>query len=237
MTERNVLHYLKTTAKRIARAMRIPHHEALDSLARVLEHAHWNALTGAFENGWRPSADQLAGLEALAEEVPPAERGDARGELPWFLIPVEEHGTIDGHTFTLSVAFEVFMYGEGWGIIIEHAPSEAVVIEIADPNDTNNPMLDTKFKAKALGIAEAAAELLRERIASDWPRRSTKPDAEGRALHPLGRGLSRGWHCLHCDTVSEGKQMADNMWHCPKCSATPIDIFPFAFWRDEAKPD
>jgi hypothetical protein len=25
--------------------------------------------------------------------------------------------------------------------------------------------------------------------------------------------------------------MADNMWHCPKCSATPIDIFPEPFWE------
>ena len=34
-------------------------------------------------------------------------------------------------------------------------------------------------------VASAAADLEREATSSDWPRRSTKPDAEGRAMHPL----------------------------------------------------
>lgn len=48
------LQSLKTTAKRIARASRIAHHEALDLVARHLEQPHWNALTTAWDQGWRP---------------------------------------------------------------------------------------------------------------------------------------------------------------------------------------
>jgi hypothetical protein len=143
----------------------------------------------------------------------------------------KEQGSIDAHDYTTEIDFEVVMYGQGWAICVEQAPSEKPVIEIYD-DSKDNPILDPAFVSKALKIAHAAAEELRARIASDWPRRSTKPDAKGRALHPLfrERGLSKEWHCLHCNAVSTGAQIAANMWHCPKCSATPIDIFAEPFW-------
>ena len=35
-----------------------------------------------------------------------------------------------------------------------------------------------------------------------WPRRSTKPDADGQAQHPLSKGVASKWYCLHCDAES-----------------------------------
>lgn len=234
MTDCKEVRFLKTVAKRLARARRIPHHEALDEVARHLGHPHWNALNRAWDTGWRPSEAELAAVERISEEAPAASRSDAPGQMPFFATAKEEHGSIDGHPYTLSVAFEVFMYGNGWGILLEHAPSEQPQIEHSADSDESNPIFDPQFRAKALAIAQAAAEKLRERIAADWPRRSTKPDAEGRALHPLFKGLSDKWHCLHCDAVSSGAQMAANMWHCPKCSATPLDIHAVDFWHSES---
>ena len=143
---------------------------------------------------------------------------------------VKEQGYIDGHPYSLEIDFEVLMGGVGWAICLEHAPSEEPVIEVYDQSETN-PILDPVFKSKALVICNNAAEKLRARIAADWPRRSTKPDRAGRTMHPLFRGISAEWFCLHCDTESSGEQMAANMWHCPKCSATPLDIHPTPFWR------
>lgn len=233
MTDCKQLHHLKTVAKRFARAHRIPHHQALDLIALHLGHSHWNALNGAWDKGWRPSPSQLEAIDRISEETPAASRSDEAGKMPFFAYAQEEHGTIDGHPYTLSVAFEVFMYGTGWGILLEHAPSEAPQVEIAAGSEEGNPILDPEFKAKALKIAHVAAEKLRERIAADWPRRSSKPDGEGRAQHPLFKQLSAKWHCLHCDAVSSGAEMAANMWHCPKCSATPIDIHAANFWHCE----
>jgi hypothetical protein len=143
---------------------------------------------------------------------------------------VEEHGSIDGHAYTPEIDFEVLMGGDGWAISLEHAPSEEPVIEVYDQGETN-PILDPAFRLKALAICENAAERLRARIAADWPRRSTRPDADGQAQHPLFKGVANKWYCLHCDSESTGAQMAQNMWHCPKCSATPIDIFISPFWK------
>lgn len=138
---------------------------------------------------------------------------------------VEESGTIDGHPYSLEVDFEVLMGGNGWCVLLGHAPSESAVIEVYG-RDANNPILDPAFKAKALTICHEAADRLRARIAVDWPRRSTKPDMDGQAQHPLSGAVSSEWHCLHCGGAFGGVEMADNMWHCPNCNATPIDILP-----------
>jgi hypothetical protein len=82
-------------------------------------------------------------------------------------------------------------------------------------------------------VSFTGAEKVREAIWSDWPACSAKPDANGVAEHPLFGGQSSEWHCLHCDEKSTSEQMADNMWHCRKCSATPIDIHPTAWWREQ----
>lgn len=229
MTNHNNLNALKTIAKRLARGLRIAHHEALDLSASAFEFPHWKALTVAWEAGWRPNPKKL---DALAKAANGA-NGNKRSRPPIGLgFVTQERGDINGHEYTLEIDFEVVMHGQGWALCVEQAPSEEPLIEVYDESE-DNPARDDVFVSKALAIANAAAEKLRAGIASDWPRRSTKPDKEGRVLHPLfrERGLSSEWHCLHCDAASTGAQMAANMWHCPKCSATPIDMFPEPFWK------
>jgi hypothetical protein len=227
MTTRNNLQSLKTIAKRFARAKRIAHHEALDLIASNLNQPHWNALVAAWANGWRPTPEAIEALAASEKSI----------DADVMAIPVlgigcgvERQGQIDGHPYTLEIDFEVLMGGEGWAICVEHAPSKEPVIEIYDRRP-NNPALDPAFLSKALAMCNEAVESLRARIAADWPRRSTKPDADGNAQHPLSKGVASRWYCLHCDGAFTGSQMADNMWHCPKCSAVPIDIFPEPFWK------
>jgi hypothetical protein len=228
MTLRITLHTLKTTAKRIARARRIAHHTALDLVATRLHQPHWNELVGAWENGWRPESDALEDLASLVKTIQTAVMaipvlGIGQG--------VQEQGDIDGVPYTLEIDFEVLMGAVGkWAILVEHAPSKEPVIEVYDRSESN-PILIPAFRSKALAICNEAADRLRARIASDWPRRSTKPDADGNTQHPLSKGVASKWYCLHCDGAFTGAQMADNLWHCPKCSATPIDIFIEPFWK------
>lgn len=229
MINYNDLKSLKTLAKRLARTKRIAHHEALDLIAEELGQPHWNALTSAWEKGWRPEPRHL---DTLADSPNAPDPKVMAIPILGIGCGTKEQGSIDGHAYSLEIDFEVLMGGQGWSICIEHAPSEKPKIEIYDDRE-DNPILSPEFVSKALVICNAAAEKLRARIAADWPRRSTKPDADGRTQHPLfkDRGLSNKWHCLHCDGVSTGAQMAANMWHCPECSATPIDIFLEPFWK------
>lgn len=226
MTNQNTLRFWKTVAKQIAREGRIAHHVALDLVAVELGQPHWNAFSGAWRKGWRPEPpkpDEVRGRPEEADIMAIPVLGIGCG--------VQEHGTIDGHPYTLTIDFEVLLTGRGWAICVEQAPSEKPTIEKSN-RYKKNPIDDPEFVSKALVICNAAVERLRGRIARDWPRRSLKPDAEGRTVHPLfDRGLSKEWHCLHCEAVSSGAQMAANMWHCPKCSATPLDIFMEPFWR------
>lgn len=229
MTNYTNLNSLKTIAKRLARGQRIAHHHALDALANALEFPHWKALTVAWETGWRPEPAKVDAF-AIASNVGNADTRSRHHIGLGFV--TREQGRIETHDYTMEIDFEVVMYSQGWSIYVEQAPSEKPVIEIYD-DSKDNPVRDPAFVSKALAIANIGAEKLRARIASDWPRRSTKPDGKGRVLHPLfgDRGLSSEWHCLHCDTASTGTQIAANMWHCPKCSATPIDIFAEPFWK------
>lgn len=227
MTDRNELHLLKIIAKRLAREKRIAHHEALDLIANELGYSHWKALTVAWEKDWRPCPLQMESVERLFIaanlDIGSSEFSSA------ITFGDEEQGTIDGHAYSLSIDFEVLMQGRGWSIYVGQAPSEEPQIEVTDRRIKENAILNPEFAAKALQVAQTAAEKLRARIASDWPRRSTKPDAEGRVRHPLFSKLSGEWHCNHCDGEFTGAQIAVNMWHCPKCSATPIDIFAEPF--------
>jgi hypothetical protein len=228
MTPRNDLHTLKTIAKRMARAKRIAHHEALDLIARDLKQPHWNALSAAWDHGWRPEPEAVEALASGEKAIDPDVMaipvlGIGQG--------VEEHGIIDGHPYTLEIDFEVLMGEIGWwAILMEHAPSKPPLIEIYNQS-ADNPILDPQFREKALAICNDAAERLRARIAADWPRRSTMPDGDGNVQHPLSKGVAGKWYCLHCDGAFAGPQMAKNMWHCPTCSAAPIDIFIAAFWK------
>jgi hypothetical protein len=219
MTDRNDLRALKALAKRRARALRAAHSKALDSMAAELGYPHWNALIGAWERGWRPTDEQLEGLR------------DSRGPKVW---PrggdVEKRiGEIEGEPYELEIGFDyVLMGGSGWTVHFGHAPSETPRVE---KYVTPNPLDDATLFSEVIKIASLAADQVREAISRDWPRRSTKPNRAGHTMHPLFRGVSAEWFCLHCDTESTGEQMAANMWHCPRCNATPLDIHPTPFWR------
>ena len=220
VTDRNALHTLKTIAKQRARAGRIAHSKALDSIAAELGHPHWNALTVAWDKGWQPTGEQIEALLGLPDQM-----ASPRG----IEFVKESAGEINGVPYQLDIGFDYALIGGyGWAIYVGHAPSEEAEVETYV---TPNPLDDAAFLSEAMKIVNAAADRVREAISRDWPRRSTKPDAGGRATHPLFGGNSAEWFCLHCDAESTGRQMAANMWHCPKCSATPIDIHLTPFWR------
>jgi len=221
------LNDLRVIAKRIARAKRIPHHQALEIVAAGCDQPHWNALTKAWTDGWRPSVSQMDGLteprdlEATSRSVAAVEASS---------------GIVSGVPYELEIGFDyaaVYVKGS-WSVFMGHAPNEPATIE---KYVTPNPLDDEAFLKEVMKVAHAAADRVREAISSDWPRRATKPDAEGRAAHPLFGHLSAEWHCLHCDVKSTGAQMAANMWHCPKCGATPIDMHPFAWWKEPLPVD
>ena len=223
MTDRNELHTLRTSAKHIARATRIPHYEALDIVASKCGHPHWNALTAEWAKGWRPTAEQLGLLLK-----PHAADANPRGVDS---VSVSE-GVIEDEPYVLEVGFDYAVIGgRGWAIYLGHAPSEGAKIE---KYCTPNPLDDEDFFLEVIHIVSEAADGVREAIAKDWPRRSTKPDKEGRVAHPLFGDVSAEWYCLHCDARSTGAEMAANMWHCPKCSATPLDMHASAWWKEPA---
>jgi hypothetical protein len=214
MTEHNELDTLRTFAKRLSRKHQIPHHNALDIIAKQQGHPHWNALIKAWDNGWRPAPWDLIDINEPSSTI----ESDVRG----FDKVKTIKGEIRGEPYTLSVYFdEVLIGGNGWGIHLGHAPSEPAKIETYTKP---NPLDDKAFFSEVLKIAMEAADGVREAIAQDWGAASMHPDKDGIAKHPLFGGMSAEWFCMHCDTRSTGVQMAANMWHCPKCSATPLDI-------------
>ncbi|WP_076827847.1 hypothetical protein [Bradyrhizobium brasilense] len=221
MTIRNELDTLRTFAKRLARKHRIPHHNALDIIAMQYGHPHWNALMKAWDKGWCPAPHELIDInEAGATES--AERGVG------FVKTTE--GVVAGEPYTLQIGFDdVLIGGNGWAIHLGHAPSEAPKVETYTKP---NPLDDKAFLSEVMTVANKAADGVREAIAQDWPRRSTKPDQNGTVVHPLFGGVSAEWFCYHCDARSTGAEMAANMWHCPKCSATPLDMHPAAWWKE-----
>jgi hypothetical protein len=213
MTVRTEFQALKAVAKQRARAQRIAHSMALDAIAAELGLPHWNALTAAWERGWRPTAAQMKSVRgpdnqmASSREISHVEKST---------------GEISGEPYELEIDFDsVLVSGNGWAVHVGHAPSEKAQVE---KYVTPNPLDDPAFFKEVIEIANSAADRVREAISQDWPRRSTKPDRAGRVTHPLFGEISAEWFCLHCDAGSTAAQMAANMWHCPKCSATPLDI-------------
>ena len=117
MTNHDKLHELKMAAKRLARAKRIPHHQALDKIAAVCGQPHWNKLTAAYSSGWRPCNEHETEIRLLVEN------GDTH-QIPFDSEDVYQ-GEIDGHPYELRIGFDdVLMGGEGWAIHLGHAPSE-----------------------------------------------------------------------------------------------------------------
>lgn len=240
---------LKSLGKRLARAQRLPHMEALDNIARRLGKPYWRAIAEAHKQGWAPSPEQLAGARRFvndavqqagsisSRETALKAFGDGLRFTRWVpgdVAPMdgdEIHGELDGQTFYLvGDEFSVAIGSQGWEIILEQSPAAKPELRRLGGRVRSVTSLEPAFIERATQLLRIRAERMYAKVAADWPRRSTKPDKQGRALHPLDRGLAATWYCLHCDGVHDGATMAKALWHCPDCGATPIDIFPEAFW-------
>lgn len=239
------LNKLKELSKRYARAQQVPLHEARDFVAGKLGFPHWNDVTKAHRTGWNPTQTQLSSIESLLIGLL---RGNETGrpkQGSYIANSIFEedlqHGKIKGHEYQISVSLgDVHMYGTGWHLHVPEAPNKAPRLEIAKQIEHEAPVYETQFQHHALRIALKRAEQVRAGIASDWPRRSTKPDKEGVVRHPISGAESNKWYCLHCDSSMAGKQIAKSLWHCPSCDASPLDIHENAWWLEDgdsgAKP-
>ncbi|MGM4884277.1 MULTISPECIES: hypothetical protein [Rhizobium] len=229
---------LKLLAKRYARAKRITLHQALDLVAGKLGFANWTKLASASKNDWIPSSKQMASIEAFVAHALPTEdfqTGHPEAMTRRFAnLEQAEHGMIGDHAYRLQVIFhDVVMAGAGWSIKVPENPGAAPIIQTSIENDERCPVFDPEFLQKALDLARDRAVQVRGEISTDWPRRSTKPDLDGVVRHPLWGGESDMWFCLHCGRKIIGTQIAQNLWHCPGCGASPLDIFDTAFWCDD----
>ncbi len=241
MTQKQEIKDLKAIAKKIARAKRIEHHEALALVATELGFPHWYAVSSAGKNGWCPKPEEVVKATELLGRISPStitDRNASQGDGETFGDPGGgSHGEIDGHAYEIEVSMDdVYMTGRGWVLHVPEAPSADPTFAVTDKRYKANPINDPEFVTQALEIANSKAEQVRARIASDWPRRSTKPDDQGRAVHPLRGELSNEWFCLHCDSRLSAREVARNLWHCPSCSASPLDIFSSPWWLGES-PD
>lgn len=243
MTTKNEIHTLKTLAKRYARANRLPLHKALDQLAAHFEFPHWAALAGKTKQGWLPSDEQLASAEGLVRQSAPTFGDNEMFIEQCMSRPIDEplrQSKIGDHEFSVFESFgDIRMEGDGWCIFIGEAQFAQPVVEIEKTQGSSCPVNDREFLDAALRIGDEEATKVRAGISTDWPRRSTKPDAEGTVVHPLHGDRSAEWFCLHCDGKITGAQLAENLWHCPACGASPIDIFVKPFWLEECdvKPE
>ena len=243
MTNIQEIKTLKTLAKRYARATRKDLHEALDLVAKEMNHPHWNALMAATKKGWKPSADDVATVqERLGAEIPytNAATTHSRKETSQYgpFQESSEVGEVQGHKYELRVSLDdVHMFGEDWHICVPEAPNAAPVVTIEERSANNSPMNDPRIVEAAVQVAIERSDSVRMRISTDWSRRSTKPDADGRVRHPLfldpdGKAVeSDKWYCLHCDGQITGAQVAEYLWHCPACGANPTDLFAIPFWH------
>ncbi len=242
MTTKNEIDTLKTLAKRHARAKRIAQHEALNALAAELGFAHWAQLAAKAKQGWLPSAEQLAQAKAFVRQSHQGTDGNVSFIEKSFARPVDEpirQGKIGDHPYRVFESLgDIYMNGEGWHILVGEALFSQPVVEIEKPYADTSPVRRKDFLKAALVIVDEEAAKVRSGISSDWPRRATKPDAEGAVLHPVFGGRSAEWYCLHCDGKIMGTQLANNLWHCPGCGASPIDIFSAPAWLDgtDVKP-
>lgn len=238
MTETKEIRNLKTLAKRYARANRIAQHQALDLIAGTLGFPSWPRLVSASKNGWRPDGEQMAAVEAFAMAPLPVAailEGDAevmRRRLEY--LQAAEEGEIYGHPYRLQeVLGDIIVAGEGWSIRVQENPSAVPVVETYTKPRAACPVRDPDFLKQALELARDRAKQVRAGLSTDWPRRSTKPDLDGVVRHPLSKSESNVWFCYHCDGKITGAQIAQNLWHCPGCGASPLDIFAPASWADD----
>ncbi len=239
----DTLNMLKLAAKRLPRERRIKHIESLEIVASAMGQPHWRRLAEAYKRGWRPTPAQMEKLPDLLSESTGAVDLSAYGDALTFTNWVPEdakpmeadelHGELDGQKFYLAGdEFEVAFGSQGWEITLDQAPSAKPQLKRLGGRVKSVAALDPAFIERATYLLKMRARRMYAAVAADWPRRSTMSDQEGRAAHPLGRGLSAEWHCLHCDGVHDGRVMATNLWHCTSCGATPLGIFPTPFWNE-----
>ena len=236
---------LKELSKRYARAQQVPLHKARDIVADKLGFSHWNDVTKAHKAGWNPTQTQLSTIESLLIDSLPGNEAGPFEHGSYIQASVfeddDQHSTLDGHEYKISAALgDVHMYGMGWHLFVPEAPNKAPRLEIAKQIEHEAPVYEMQFQSQALKIALKRAEQVRAGIASDWPRRSTKPDEDGLVRHPINGVESDRWFCLHCNSSMAGEQIARSLWHCPSCNASPLDIHENAWWLEdgdaEAKP-
>jgi len=244
---------LKSVAKRLARLRCLQHSAALEIVAREVGKANWRGLAESYKQGWRPESRQMERAEYLLAIPLEAPSTAATNQNPatddrlvftsWFpedVKPMEAdelNGELDGHRFYLvGDEFSVGFGSQGWEIVLDQPPSAKPELRRLGGRVKSVEALDPAFLEAAIELLTIRARRMHSQVASDWPRRSTMPDKQGRARHPLGRGLSDTWYCLHCDGVHDGRTMAKNLWHCTDCGATPIDIFQESFSDDAVEP-
>ncbi|MCW0983283.1 hypothetical protein OK142_20880 [Agrobacterium sp. BT-220-3] len=247
----DILTTLKIVAKKLARKRRIQHFAALEIVAREVGKPHWRGLAEAYKQGWQPTPAQMESLPDLLSEPVGASSTQIAGQttdvlafgdklafsrwVPDDVKPMEAdeiYGELDGRKFYLvGDEFSIAFGSQGWEIGLDQAPSAKPELRRLGGRVKSVEALDLAFIERATQLLKIRARRMHADVSANWPRRSTMPDQQGRALHPLGGGLSAEWHCLHCDGVHDGHTMAKNLWHCIDCGATPIDIFPTPFWN------
>ncbi len=223
MAEADHLKELKSAARKIARARRIKHVGALDVVAKGLGYAHWHAVAVAEKKGWRPTPNDVAAAYALADAENPLISIDTD---PFATLPAGEfQGELLGHAYQVSAELDdVRVWGRGWELVLPEAPLAPPRFRKTDRRLASTPIDDAEFCTAVAALASDWRKRIHARIASDWPRRSTVPDSQGRAQHPLFHSVGREWQCLHCDSSWSSAEITANLFHCADCLASPIDI-------------
>ena len=226
---------LKSAARKIGRAQGIKHIGALEIAAKCLGFPHWYALTAANKKGWLPSADNLAVVEALVAAAMHSSASVIASASDLDDLP--EAGEIQGHPYHVTDSLDdTYVRGRGWEVFLPEAPLGVPQFLVTDRRIKANPIADKSFRDEALALATRWRKGIHARIAADWPTRSTVPDSAGLAEHPLGHMVSDVWWCMHCDGSFDSKQITANLFHCPNCLASPLDIHESPWWLDQERP-
>ncbi|MEQ8600517.1 MAG: hypothetical protein RLP98_11390 [Devosia sp.] len=220
---------LKSAARKIGKAKGLKHIGALEFVAGSLGFPHWNALTVANKKGWLPSPANHSMVEALVAAAVPS------AEFDWCDEP--DSGEIQGHHYHVIESLDdTYVHGRGWELKLPEAPLAPPKFRVTDKRIKANPIAEQSFRDEVLAVATRWRKGIHARIADDWPARSTVPDTAGFAEHPLGHAVSDVWWCMHCDGSFNSKQITANLFHCPNCLASPLDIHTSPWWLEQEQP-
>ena len=163
MTKKTEIQQLKLLAKRFSHATRSNHRDALDAIAAELGFPHWKALTVKSGQGWMPSDDELAKVDAFVREYFPSLGGKSQFIEQSMSRPIEEPinvGEIDGHAYQIfEFSGDIRMEGEGWRILVGEADFSQPLVEIEVTHKATSPANYPSFVDKALIVAETQASL------------------------------------------------------------------------------